>query len=200
MMTASVNLSDGPLKELSRQLDEAKGSYVKVGVLGAGARRERGQTGLRRWKGTYKRWSKEAGRFLETKPTWSPSAGKFLTNAEVGVIHEFGAPNAKIPERSFLRMPILSRLDDEIRTVPAGDWKDLLVSSGLPGVLRAIGQSAVNVIQMAFHTGGFGRWAKLKPATMRRKGSSDILVDSTQLRRSITFAVVSPTTPGRARE
>lgn len=198
MIAANVKLNDGALQDFSKFLADADGAYVKVGVLGSYAARKQGQTGPKRWKSVYSRWSKAAGKYVSSGPSWSASAGAYLTNAEVGVIHEFGAPKAKIPERSFLRMPILSRLGDELKSITLADWQAVFWSGtgdgrggGLIAVLRVIGQASVNVIQAAFHSGGFGRWAKLQPATIKRKGSSDVLVDTTQLRRSITFAVVS---------
>ena len=195
MIAAAVNLSDGPLRTLAAQAKEAEGAYIKVGILGGYSARGRGQTGVRRWRG--KMWSHAAGNFIGGM-TWSSSEGRYLTNVDIGVIHEFGAPKAGIPERSFLRMPILSRLGDEIKTVPLADWQAVLLGGGPIAVLRAIGQAAVNVIQAAFHSGGFGRWAPLKARTIRRKGSSDILVDTTQLRRSISFSVVAPGAPRKA--
>lgn len=190
MIAAQVKLDQGPLLALQKEIRDADGAYVKVGILGSSARRGQGQTGPNRWKGTMTRWNKAKGAYVASKPTWSAAAGRYLTNVDIGVIHEFGSPTAGIPERSFLRMPVISRLGDEIKTATLADWTAVLVHGGLVGVLRAIGQAAVNVIGAAFHSGGFGRWAPLKAATIRRKGSSDILVDTTQLRRSITFAVV----------
>jgi phage gpG-like protein len=191
VITASVKLDHGPLLALQRQIKDADGAYLKVGVLGSYVRRERGETGNKRWKSKFKRWNKAAGAYVESGPSWSASAGKYLTNAEIGAIHEFGAPKAGIPERSFLRMPVISRLGDGLKGQSLSDWEGVLLSGGLVGVLRVVGQAAVNVVQAAFHSGGFGRWAKLKPATIRRKKNSDPLVDTTQLRRSITFAVVT---------
>jgi len=95
-------------------------------------------------------------------------------------------------------MPILSRLDAELRKVSLADWQRTLLTGGLVAVLRIIGQASLNIIKDAFHTGGWGRWAKLKWATIRRKGSSDVLIDTTQLERSITFAVVAKGAPTKA--
>ncbi len=188
MNAGEIKLDMGKLEALNRSIQDDAGTYVKVGVLGASAVRGKGQTGNQRWKSTAK-WSRgltvqnAAGKVIKIGPG-------YLTNAQIGAIHEFGSVNHSIPERSILRMPILSRLSDELKKTPLKDWEDYLIKFGLKGLLRAIGQSAVGVIQDAFHTGGFGRWAKLKPATVKRKGSTEILVETTQLRRSITFAVV----------
>jgi phage gpG-like protein len=200
VITASYNLSKGPLEELSRQLEEAQGSYVKVGVIGASAGKH-GKANNRRWKtrglirnvaGNFRSGSKFSRglRVQNAAGKISTIDAGFLSNAEIGAIHEFGSPGKRIPERSFLRMPIMTRLDRELRTISKADWKMTLITGGLGAVLRAIGQAGINVIGDAFHTGGFGSWKALKPATIRNKGSSDILVDTTQLRRSISYQVV----------
>ena len=44
-------------------------------------------------------------------------------------------------------------------------------------------------MQEAFETGGFGAWEPIKEATSSRKGSSQILIDSSQLRRSVISKV-----------
>lgn len=58
---------DALLGELGKAI---KGSYVKVGMLGAGSSR---------------------------------GPGEQLTNTDIAVVHEFGAPSKSIPERSFIR-------------------------------------------------------------------------------------------------
>lgn len=191
MMTASVSLNNGPLKGLEKQIKDTRNSYLKVGVLGSSVARGRGQVANLRWKGTYKRWSKKGGRYVTSGPKWNSASGSYETNASIGLRHEFGSPDANLPERSFLRMPVITRLDKEISTVPRADWEYQLQTKGLPGLLEVIGQMAFNVIRDAFHTGGFGRWAPLQPATIRRKQSSDILINTTQLERSIAFTVVT---------
>lgn len=188
-MTADVAINNAPLKALVSGLAEAKTAYVKVGVLGSSTRRGKGETASKRWLSTAK-WSRGLDVRNAKGKTVHVDAG-YLTNAEIGAIHEFGSPGDRIPERSFLRMPLLSRLDDELRKVSKAEWANTLLIGGLVAVLRVVGQAGVNVIKDAFHTGGFGRWAKLKAATIRRKGNSDILIDSTQLSRSISFAVVA---------
>ena len=44
--------------------------------------------------------------------------------------------------------------------------------------LEVLGIAGVQTVEEAFRTGGFGRWRSLKPATIRRKGSAAILIDS----------------------
>lgn len=117
-----------------------------------------------------------------------------LTNAEVGAIHEFGAPRAGIPERSFLRATADAK---------AGDWSKLLLRVGrLVGegklsaeeALSIVGEQAVMDVRSRI-TDGPGIAPPLQPATIRRKGSSRPLVDSGRLVQSIGYEV----TKGRAR-
>jgi hypothetical protein len=54
-------------------------------------------------------------------------------------------------------------------------------------IFNLIGALGVGLVQQAFATGGFGKWAPLKAATIKRKGGAAILIDSAQLRKSITY-------------
>ena len=198
MIAASVKIDHAELDRLAAQFGEASGAYVKVGILGDSSRGTNPHKN-RRWL-SKPIWARGAA---PEKTGWSHgfearnAAGQtvqilpgHLSNAEIGVVHEFGSPHGRIPERSFLRMPIMSRLDDELKSQTESAWRELFQAEGPLGVLRGIGQAAVNVIQEAFATGGFGRWAKLARATIRRKGSDTILKDTGQLARSITFSVI----------
>jgi len=92
-------------------------------------------------------------------------------------------------------MPLISRLSDEINKESQETWEQYFVNFGFIDLLRAIGEASLAVIKDAFKTGGFGRWAKLRPYTIRRKGNDRILIDSGQLERSVTYAVVAPGAP-----
>lgn len=98
------------------------------------------------------------------------------TNAEIGAKHEFG--QAGMPVRSFLRMPIeqdlareLSKLD--LSEVDPQDMAD------------KIGVGAMAVIEKAFDSGGDGQW----PPSKKDEGKT--LVDTGQLRESISYEVLS---------
>jgi hypothetical protein len=110
------------------------------------------------------------------------------TNAEIGAKHEFGLDGHV--QRSFLRMPLVekyrSRLEDsnafdedtQKEVIKAGDieiwWKKLLTV-------------AETVIAEAFDTGGFGMW---KPSNMSLKKNHQTLVETQQLRDSISSEVI----------
>lgn len=117
------------------------------------------------------------------------SGSKGITNATVGAAHEFGT--SKMPQRSFLRVPIAEHLDKKLESSGALD-KDVLnevVKSGnvLPWVTK-VAALAEGIVLEAFDTGGFGKWPKWKGDYSNNTGN--ILVDTQQLRNSISYDVV----------
>ena len=59
----------------------------------------------------------------------------------------------------------------------------------LKDLADAVGTSALEQIQEAFKTEGFGEWAENRPATIKAKGSSSPLIDTGRLRKAITYKV-----------
>lgn len=112
------------------------------------------------------------------------------TNAEIGAQHEFGTE--KIPRRSFLRMPIFQMSDEIIKRTGEGAL-DLLVKNEPVALLKQLGFACEIVIDKAFRTRGFGSWKENAPLTIAMKGSSDPLIDTGQLKRSIDSRVVNAT-------
>ena len=111
-----------------------------------------------------------------------------LTMAQLGAIHEFGAPEANIPERSFLRYTADTRKDDlaEILTTAVG----AMLEGRLPGekVLQAGGLFLATATQEYIREGE-GPPPPLAPATIKRKGSTHRLIDTGRLVNSITYEV-----------
>jgi hypothetical protein len=133
----------------------------------------------------------KSGRVKVGVLTGGNSRGKGeMGNADLGVIHEFGSPVIKIPQRSFLRMPLIKFLPEAIKALGVDKWRELILNQGLYEALVRLGVLAENIVQDAFGSGGFGEWPPLKPATIKRKKSSAILIDTAKLRRSITSKVV----------
>lgn len=109
------------------------------------------------------------------------------TNASIGAKHEYGLDG--MPVRSFLRMPMMLKLNDSLKNMGAMDantLKEIINKSKITLFLKNIGIVAENVIQDAFHTGGFGQW---KPSNMQFKTNHQTLVETQQLRNSITSEV-----------
>lgn len=117
--------------------------------------------------------------------------GKHSSNAEVGAVHEFGAPARGIPSRSFLRIPLTDNLQKYMEKENALD-KDVLADVVRQGSvvpwLQKIAVLAEKIVADAFSSGGFGKWPAWKtPGYTNNTGQ--ILVDTQQLRNSITSEV-----------
>lgn len=110
-----------------------------------------------------------------------------LSNATIGAIHEFGHG---VPQRSFIRRPLIDGLDQAVQaSIGPGDLEQMTDEKSLVPFVRKIGIIAEEVIQTAFDTGGNGKWPKwITPGYSSNTGN--ILVDSGQLRDSITSVVV----------
>lgn len=120
-----------------------------------------------------------------------PRSGKGKSNATVGAAHEFGNPARNLPRRSFLRMPLIEHFSEYL------DASGLLNLDTLKAVIRdrslvpwvkkclIVGEE---VVSDAFNTGGFGTWKKWKDPAYENN-ANQILVDTTQLRDSITSRV-----------
>lgn len=112
------------------------------------------------------------------------------TNAEVGAAHEFGT--SRVPMRSFLRVPLSEHLAKNLEQ--AGAFSEQAVAKiidqgSLSNYAQKIGIEAVGIVMDAFDTSGFGKWQSLKASTMDRKKVKQILVETQQLRNSVTFDV-----------
>lgn len=119
--------------------------------------------------------------------------GNFTTqvssNATIGAAHEFGT--STMPQRSFLRMPLQTKLD---KAIEKSDMKkteylnEVIKTKSIRVFMGKIAVLAKAVIKEAFLTGGFGKWAKWKnPKYTNNTGQ--ILVNTQQLRDSISSEV-----------
>lgn len=190
----TVNLQADALETLIRELGAGSGMYVKVGVLGDYAGRTPDEVGTKR---SAHKWTEETRKFFG-------QTGREPTNPEIGADHEFGSILKNLPERSFLRVPLITRLPDALNGV---DFVSLVLSRGAAGALDVVGNVAMGIVLQAFDTGGFGQWPQWSPKYWRlrlRIGASSLrrpgrlLVLTGQLVRSITYAVVrrgSPESP-----
>jgi hypothetical protein len=110
-----------------------------------------------------------------------------LTNAEVGAAHEFGT--SKLPVRSFLRMPIADQLPKRLQNLGAvskDTLKKVVQEKTLIPWLERIAIEGVATVNTAFDTRGFGAWI---PSDMTHKAVKQTLVETQQLRDSITYDV-----------
>lgn len=109
-------------------------------------------------------------------------------NAELGAVHEFGSYSKNIPARSFLRVPLMNNGKKIIKSVEE-KATEAFVNGDPKKAYRLLGIAGEGIVQNAFETSGNGNWAPLKKSTIARKGSSMPLIDSGQLRRSISSEV-----------
>lgn len=113
------------------------------------------------------------------------------TNAQIGAAHEFGT--TKLPERSFLRFPISERMRPELEAsglFTSEAIENIAAQGSLVPVVQKLAIVAEGIVADAFDTGGFGRWAPLAASTLEKKRVHQILVETQQLRNSITSEVV----------
>ena len=110
------------------------------------------------------------------------------SNASIGLVHEFGSYIRHIPERSFIRMPLRKKQGEIVKEVTRLIGEHLF--QGVRPLLRKVGMVAEGAIGEAFASGGFGSWAPIAKRTEARKGTDAILIETSQLQRSITSKVV----------
>ncbi|MBL3520301.1 hypothetical protein [Aliarcobacter lanthieri] len=109
---------------------------------------------------------------------------------EVAIWHEFGTKKG-IPRRSFLRMPFIEK-QAELNKQINRSWEKIVTGKGT--AINELGRLGIfaeeYVIDKAFETGGFGKWKKLDPRTVKRKNAPFILIDTNQLQNSIKYWVL----------
>ena len=112
-----------------------------------------------------------------------------VSKYDLAIIHELGSESRNIPARSWANMPITSHKDQIMKL--AGKNADLLTQGLVREFFKRIGTEGVRIVQEAFATRGFGRWAADKPSTIAAKDGKDSpLIDTGDFRKSITFDVV----------
>jgi hypothetical protein len=161
-MSFTVTKKDEKWQALLKRVKELKGrqSFAKAGIIGTRAGEE------------------HAGK----------SASEHLTNVRLALIHEFGAPEQGIPERSFVRSAFHEHREA---------YRELLVKLVKDGVLEGkmslekalglLGQKMASDMKGKFTKND---WPPNTPETISAKGSSRPLIDTGALRASITYEVV----------
>lgn len=109
------------------------------------------------------------------------------TIAEIAAIHEYGAPGANIPERSFIRRTFNEQKNSLEQMMLRLARLVLSEKADVPQALNQLGAwgaaAVKNTIRKRIPP-------PLKQATIDRKGSSTPLVDTGQLLDSITWEVI----------
>lgn len=157
-MTARVSVTDRGADGLLSRLRRAAGARVRVGVLEEATKATREEEG-------------------------SP-----LTLLEVAAVHEFGAPAAGIPQRSFIRAGVDAQLAEIQRVQRALAGQTIRGATTLDVALDRLGAKVAALLQNRIAA---GIDPPNSPATIARKGSSKPLVDTGQLKAAITWRVIS---------
>lgn len=108
----------------------------------------------------------------------------FQSNADIGLIHEKGSLLRNIPRRSFLEMPLTTKLPALIAKI----GKTLLegvTTLNIESTYKKLASFGEGIVLQAFSTSGFGTWPALK------RGGPSHLIKTAQLRQSISSRVVT---------
>lgn len=108
------------------------------------------------------------------------------TIMSIGAVHEYGAGDN--PKRSFLRTPFLLK-KKKINEFIAKQLERTLDGVSVDDALGMVGAYCRNISVKAFSTKGYGQWDELDPETVKRKGSSKILIDTGTLRNAISWVI-----------
>lgn len=124
-----------------------------------------------------------------------------VTNAELGTFHEFGT--SKMPQRSFLFKPLEQEMqftNPEMKELKNTVFKQFFIKKAPKEFFEDIGTKALNTIEAAFNTNGFGEWTPLTTSTEKhfskarkrnnKKNGYQILTDTGKLRRSISMKIL----------
>lgn len=187
---SKVHDVDRGWKAIQQSIKEVKGGiYAKVGILEAKTERKADQSGAETGAiaGALSPGKASAARVGGALGRAKESADTRLTNAEIGLIQEFGTDDGSIPPRSFLR-----DVFDGNREVYVRHLVELL-KKVFAGEITY--EQALNIVALE-HERDVKRYfteAMFPPnaaSTVRAKGSSRPLIDTGQLRASITHAIV----------
>jgi hypothetical protein len=110
-----------------------------------------------------------------------------LTMGELAAIHEYGAPAAGIPQRSFIRFTLHNKAGEILSHQFAGSGDLLEGKVTMDQALNKLGKLVAEEIKNSIT----GRQIKqdLKPATIARKGHDTALIDSGQLLDAIGYEI-----------
>ena len=107
-------------------------------------------------------------------------------NATIAAVHELGAPTRGIPARPFL-IPTMQNNADKYTTLMAQGFRNALQDKEKAAeVYEKIGLVASSDVKDYIVSGQF---VPLKESTIDRKGSSKPLIDTGELRNSISYEV-----------
>ena len=126
----------------------------------------------------------DAGKVVNVGVPAGPKEKDGTPVAMIAAVHEFGSPSQGIPERPFLRVAVQRNRQKYVRLNRINLVKMLRGQATVDQALGQLGEMAKGDVQTEIRSGDF---APLKPATIKRKGSSRPLIDTGQMVQSIAW-------------
>lgn len=118
-------------------------------------------------------------------PESANDRGEAVGNAALLALHEHGSPLRGLPARPLLE-PALEEARGEL-SVAMGESLKAALDGGAPrAALDAVGEAALGALLSYFDR---APWPPNSPATVRRKGSSQTLVETGALRAALSREV-----------
>jgi len=112
-----------------------------------------------------------------------------ISMAELAAVHEFGSPKNGIPARSFIRATFVNK-KDELNKMVARLAKGIITDKiGVDKALELLGLWGANAIKSYVKSTNIP--PPLALATIKRKGSSKPLIDTSALVNSVSWQVVA---------
>lgn len=174
-MPAKITVKTNRSSALLEGLESLRGRTVRVGVMGAEGAADKKKPKRPKTKG-------KKGKKSKSKP---PATGPATSLAVVAAAHEFGLG---VPLRSWLRTP-LDEMTPELRKMIARVARQVVAGElSAETALERVGMWTQGQLQKRMSAGLPVK--RLSPVTIARKGSSKPLIDTGQLRSSITYQVV----------
>ncbi len=106
-----------------------------------------------------------------------------IDNANLAAVHEFGAPSVGIPQRSFMGATFDAKINKYVETISDGLGKVIDRGGKVADAMALAGEAHLADIIRAIDS---GISPPNKPSTVDRKGSSKPLIDTGQLKQSLT--------------
>jgi hypothetical protein len=98
-----------------------------------------------------------------------------------------------VPRRSFLVDPLTiwgkESMEVFLKENSVKIMEGLILNKGVKKLLSKIGYQAKKIVKDAFESSGHGNWATLAESTIKKKGNDRILIDTSQLKESISMRV-----------
>ena len=190
-MEIDVKVNYGKLKDLIKQM--SKNYTVKVGLLANKGGSDEVSSDL-----DYAGLGAVQEFGCDIKITEKMAAFLAIRAKELGLpkIEKQSDGYVHIPARSFLQMPltkknaVINELKKQLGGLKSEDIADyILRKQDFMTLAVMLGASAVEVVNQAFDTNGFGEWAPNSPYTIAMKGSANPLQDTGELQGKITYEV-----------